>query len=111
MILQLTKQVLAGASMISINWFIQCKYKLQITKDLNSQTNNPTYFFEKDINKNELDHFMLDIFLWNDINKIYEQLIPDLEKDLQELELKKKDFLDPKNHINLSIFLYVRYRD
>ena len=111
MILQLTKQVLAGASMISINWFIQCKYKLQITKDLNSQTNNPTYFFEKDINKNELDHFMLDIFLWNNINKIYEQLIPDLEKDLQELELKKKDFLDPKNHINLSIFLYVRYRD
>ena len=54
---------------------------------------------------------MLDIFLWNDINKIYEQLIPDLEKDLQKLELKKKEFLDPKNHINLSIFLYVRYRD
>nr|AVR57689.1 hypothetical protein [Halamphora calidilacuna] len=88
MILQLTKQVLVGASMISINWFIQCK--LQITKDLDSQTNNPTYFFEKDINKNELDHFMLDIFLWNDINKIYEQLISNLEKDLQKLELKKK---------------------
>ena len=110
MIIQLTKQVLAGASMISINWFIQCKYKLQMTKDLNSQTNNPTYFFEKDINKNELDHFILDIFLWNDINKIYEQLIPDLEKDLQKFELKKKDFLDPKNNINLSIFLYIRYR-
>ena len=63
MILQLTKQVLADTSMISINWFIQYKYKLQITKDLNSQTNNPSYFFEKDINKTELDHFMLDIFL------------------------------------------------
>jgi hypothetical protein len=32
---------------------------------------------------------MLDIFLWNDINKIYKQLISDLEKNLQKLELKK----------------------
>ena len=88
--------------MISINWFIQ--YKLQITKDLNSQTNNPTYFFEKDINKNELDHFMLDTFLWNDINKIYDQLIPDLEKDLQKLELKKKTFSIQKITLILVFF-------
>ena len=104
MILQLTKQVLANASMISLNWFIQCKYKLQITKDLNSQTNNPTYFFEKDINKNEFDHFMLDIFLWNDINKIYEQLIPDLEKNLQKLKLKKKTFSIQKITLILVFF-------
>ena len=45
MIIQLIEQVLVGDSITNINWFIQ--YKLQITKDLNSQTNNPTYFFEK----------------------------------------------------------------
>ena len=62
------------------------------------KTNNPTYFFEKDISKNELDHFMLYTFLWNDINKIYEQLIPDLEKDLQKLELKKRLSRSKKSH-------------
>lgn len=108
MILASVKKVFAGAYATTMEPVIHLTYRLQVGKNFNPHRKQIS-LFEKDINKEELDHFTTDPFLWADINRMYKQLIPNLERDMQSFGLKNKDFCDDNVQIELSVILYIKH--